>query len=77
MITVLRSTGLRFVIYTDDHAPAHLHVYGDGEARIDIVALSVLSNRGMRQRDLARALTIVAEHRADFLERWQDIHGRI
>lgn len=77
MITVLRSTGLRFVIYTDDHAPAHLHVYGDGEARIDIVALSVLSNRGMSQRDLARALTIVAEHRAVFLERWQDIHGRI
>ena len=31
MVTVLREAGMRFVIYTDDHEPAHTHVYGDGE----------------------------------------------
>lgn len=31
MITVLRAAGLRFVIYLNDHEPAHLHVYGDGK----------------------------------------------
>lgn len=66
---------MRFVIYTDDHEPAHLHVYGDGEARIDIVNVAVISNRGMSKRDLARALNIVLAYRQTFLEKWHDIHG--
>jgi len=75
MITLLRASGMRFVIYTDDHEPAHLHVYGDGEARIDIVNVAVISNRGMSKRDLARALNIVLASRQTFLDKWHDIHG--
>lgn len=60
MVTVLRAAGMRFVIYTDDHEPVHAHVYGDGEARINILDLTVLSNRGMKKkRDLNVALAIV------------------
>ncbi len=40
MVTVLREAGLRFVIFTDDHEPAHVHVYGDGSAEIDLVGRS-------------------------------------
>ena len=75
MITLLLIAGLRFVIYTNDHEPAHLHVYGDGEARIDIVGVKVISNRGMSKHDLIRALHIVLEHREMFLEKWHEIHG--
>jgi hypothetical protein len=75
MITVLRSAGMRFVIYVNDHEPAHLHVYGDGEARIDILRVSVISNRGMKQRDLALALDIVEQKKAMLLMKWQEIHG--
>ena len=75
MITVLRAAGLRFIIYTDDHEPAHVHVYGDGEARINIERMDVISNRGMNKRDLARALGIVMDNRALFLEKWSEIHG--
>ena len=74
MITLLRASGMRFVIYTDDHEPAHLHVYGDGEARINISLVTVISNRGMSKRDLTRALNIVLEHREMFLGNWRDIH---
>lgn len=66
---------MRFVIYLNDHEPAHVHVYGDGEARIDMLNLRVLSIRGMSKRDAARALMVVALNRADFLERWTKIHG--
>lgn len=66
---------MRFVIYLNDHEPAHVHVYGDGEARIDKLNLRVLSIRGMSKRDAARALMVVALNRADFLERWTKIHG--
>ncbi|ODT79730.1 MAG: hypothetical protein ABS76_19365 [Pelagibacterium sp. SCN 64-44] len=75
MVTVFRTGGLRFVIYLNDHEPAHLHVYGDGEARIDIMTLRVLSVRGMSQRDVSRALGTIAEKRDYFLQCWTDIHG--
>lgn len=75
MITVLRAAGMRFVIYTDDHEPAHVHVYGDGEARIDIITLGVLSNRAMNKRDLGVALAIVQENRSALIEKWKSIHG--
>jgi hypothetical protein len=37
LITVIRSGGFRIVIFVDDHEPAHVHVYGDGEAKINLV----------------------------------------
>ncbi|QQR37908.1 DUF4160 domain-containing protein [Devosia rhizoryzae] len=60
MVTVLREGGLRYVIYLNDHEPAHLHVYGDGEVKIDIATLKILSVRSMSRRDVSRALVIVA-----------------
>ena len=66
---------MRFVIYLDDHAPAHVHVYGDGEARIDLLNLRVLSARGMTKRDVARALVAVTQNREYMLGRWAEIHG--
>lgn len=75
MVTVLRAAGMRFVIYTDDQQPAHVHVYGEGEARINILDLTVLSNRGMKKRDLSVALVIVQENQRLFIEKWESIHG--
>ena len=37
MLTVLRASGLEFAIYVDDHPPPHVHVYGDGKAKIALV----------------------------------------
>ena len=74
MITVLQTAGMRFVIYTNDHEPAHVHVYGDGEARIDIIKIAVISARGMNKRDVARALNVVLAHRETLLKKWHDIH---
>ena len=75
MVTVLRAHGLRFVIYTADHEPAHVHVYGDGEARIDLVTLSVLTQGGLSDRDVRRALAVIARNRLLFLETWRKYHG--
>ena len=36
MVSVLRADGLRVVIFVNDHRPAHVHVFGDGEAKIDL-----------------------------------------
>ncbi|WP_105400102.1 DUF4160 domain-containing protein [Neorhizobium sp. T7_12] len=75
MVTVLRQHGLRFVIYTADHEPPHVHVYGDGEARIDIETLKVLTQGGMSDRDVRRAAEIIEANRQLFLETWRKYHG--
>ena len=36
MVTVLRAYGLRVVVFANDHKPAHVHVFGDGEAKINL-----------------------------------------
>jgi len=75
MVTVLRQHGLRFVIYTADHEPPHVHVYGDGEARIDIETLKILTQGGMSDRDVRRAAELIEANRQLFRETWRKYHG--
>jgi hypothetical protein len=74
--TILRAFGMRFVIYVEDHPPPHVHVIGDGLARIAIGAEIVLMDqRGLSKRDIKRALDAVRENHALLLSAWKDIHG--
>lgn len=75
MITIHRAAGLRFQIYTNDHEPAHVHVFANGEARINIRTGEVISNRGMKRGDLATALRLVGERKDEFLKEWTKHHG--
>jgi hypothetical protein len=81
MVTVLRAQGLRVVIFTNDHQPAHVHVFGDGEVKINLRgathrAPELVWADAMSRGDIRRALRIVAEQQAFLLGRWEDIHGR-
>ncbi len=80
MVTVLRAHGLRVVIYANDHRPAHVHVFGDGEAKIDLLGADgtpdLVWADGMTRGEVRRAVRLVAEQRAFLLSRWEDIHGR-
>lgn len=79
MVTVLRSGGLRVVIYLDDHEPAHVHVLGDGEAKFDLGVASgtiaLVWSRGFANADVRRAFRLVRAHRDELIERWRNIHG--
>lgn len=79
MVTVLRLAGLSVRIFKDDHPPAHVHVFGDGMAKIDLVGCGddlpyVVWTRGMKRAEERRAFQIVAENRLFLLERWREIH---
>lgn len=81
MVTVLRVHGLRVVIFVNDHLPAHVHVIGDGEAKIDLLDTSGVPRLvwadGMSRGDIRRALRLVTEQQAFLLARWEEIHGRV
>ncbi len=79
MVTIFRSYGLRFIIFSDDHVPAHVHVFGDGHVKINLVGadgqIELVFVRGMKRSDVRRAMQIVAENQDAFLAKWSDIHG--
>jgi hypothetical protein len=79
MPTVLREGNLRVVIYTDDHPPPHVHVFGDGETKIALFGgegvAAVVRIVGADRRESRRALDIVREKRDYLIERWNGIHG--
>ena len=80
MVTVLRAAGLRVVIYLNDHTPAHVHVFGDGEAKINLLeqggASALVWADGMTRSEVRRAVRVVAEQSKFLLQKWEDIHGR-
>jgi hypothetical protein len=75
MVTVLRKHGMRFVIYTADHEPPHVHIYGDGEARIDLVTLKVMTQGRLSDRDVRKAVEEIRTQQALFLAIWRQYHG--
>ena len=78
-MTVHREGGLRVVIFLQDHEPAHVHVMGDGHAKINLLgpdgAPELVWVDGMTRAEVRRAMRIVAEQQAVLIARWRTIHG--
>ena len=58
MVVVHRAHGYRFVIYTHDHEPAHVHIVGAGFAKVHLLGPDgrpeVVDVRGIKRTDLRR-----------------------
>jgi len=80
MVVVHRAHGFRFVIYTFDHEPAHIHITGTGHAKINLLGPAgtpeLVSSIGIKRSDMRRLFAVVAERRDDFLKEWERIHGQ-
>jgi hypothetical protein len=80
MVTVMRAEGLRVVIYLNDHDPAHVHVFGDGEAKINLIGVAgtpqLVWADSMPRGEIRRAMRMVGQHQTALLQRWEDMHGR-
>lgn len=79
MVTIYRASGLSIVIFLDDHEPAHVHAFGDGQAKINLIGPGgepeLIWADGMKRSDIRRAMKIVTEQQDRFLDRWREIHG--
>ena len=80
MVVVHRAHGFRFVIYTLDHEPAHVHVTGAGQAKINLLGSDgmpgIVFSVGIKRADMRRLLDEAIAHRDMFLQEWERIHGR-
>lgn len=79
MITIDRAHGLRIVIFLDDHEPVHVHVFGDGHMKVNLIgpdgAPKLVWTEKMSKADIRRAMRTVREKQAEYLARWEEIHG--
>lgn len=80
MVVVHRAHGFRFVIYTLDHEPAHVHIVGEeGQAKINLLGAGgrpeLIWSVGVKRLDLRRLFAEVVERREAFLKDWERIHG--
>lgn len=80
MPTVLRIDGLRVVIYTNDHRPAHVHVIGPtGEAVFFLNCPAgppeLRECYGFRRAEIGRIQAAVADVLATLCDEWNKLHG--
>jgi hypothetical protein len=78
--TIPRENGFRFLIFVDDHVPAHVRVWKGGAlAKIEIGDADhrpeARDPGEMRTSDVRRAVRIVEARREEFLAAWRRIHG--
>ncbi|UEM02532.1 DUF4160 domain-containing protein [Skermanella rosea] len=74
-VTVHRAFGFRFVMFSNDHSPAHVHVVGHGgEAKITLAEpfrAKVDWSTGISQADLRRIMAEVERKRPLLIEAWE------
>ncbi len=79
MVVVHRALGFRFVIYTSDQDPAHVHVTGPGHAKINLLGQSgapeLVFSVGIKRGEMRRLMNEAIALRDDFLKAWERIHG--
>jgi hypothetical protein len=79
MVTILRAHGLSIVIFVDDHEPAHVHVFGDGQVKVNLVgangAPELVWATDMKRGDVRRAMQVVVEQQEFLLAKWRTIHA--
>lgn len=79
MVTVYRVHGLRIIIFTDDHEPAHVHVFGDGQAKINLIGPDgspfLVWAQSMKGNEVRRAIQVVRDQQDLLLAKWREIHG--
>ena len=79
MPTILFIFGFRFIIYTRDHNPPHIHaIKNTGAAKIGLLPnIYLIENRGLSQIDLKIAMGVAEEYQEEFLAKWKEYHGEI
>ena len=68
--------GLRFFFFSNEHLPIHVHVKNaDGDAKFEIDPLSLIENKGMKNKDIHLAESIIEENKDLIIKRWNEYFG--
>ena len=73
MPTIFTLFGLRFMFYSDDHEPVHVHVTNGGrEAKYNVQPVKMVYNHGFKKHELSLIESIVEENVDVITDRWHE-----
>ena len=76
MPTLFIIFGLRFHFYSNEHLPIHVHVRNaDGEAKFEVENVKLVSNKGLKNKDISLAVAIIEENKEIIIAKWKEYHG--
>ncbi len=71
MPTILRKLGFRFFFFSNEHPPPHIHIQGKGGVlKYDVENKKLVYNKGIKPKDIKKALEIAENHRDEIIEKW-------
>ncbi len=79
MPTILQLNGLRIVIYSNDHRPAHVHAIGRGHEAVFRLNCphgppELRENYGFSRRELEQLLDELTRNTSLLCEQWRQLH---
>jgi hypothetical protein len=79
VVVVHRALGFRFVIYTSDHEPAHVHITGPGHAKVNLIGKDgvpeIVFSIGIKRGDMRKLMSEIEGRSESLLAEWKRIHG--
>jgi hypothetical protein len=78
MPVIIRQNGFQIVMYFNDHEPVHVHLKKAGsEIKVNALTLELMQVKGdISNRDIRKALEIVAEHQLLINQKWGELRGK-
>ena len=82
MPTVFIFFGLRFMFYSNDHEPVHIHVIkGKGKVKEFAVYqvipnITLIENKGLKSNELKIAEMVIDENKEIIIENWNRFFGK-
>ena len=77
MPTLFIIFGFRFMFYSNDHTPIHIHVIKDRcEAKYNVEPVELVFSHGFKRHDLSLIESIVLENKEIIIERWRSYFNK-
>ena len=71
MPTIFIVFGFRFVFYSNDHSPIHVHVLkGGNKAKYSLFPIELIDNQGMKPSELRMIEQVLSENQEVIAEHW-------
>ena len=73
MPTIFTLFGLRFMFYSDDPEPVHVHIFNAGrEAKYNVQPMKMVYNHGFKKHEISLIESLIEENVDVITERWQE-----
>ena len=73
MPTIFIFFGFRFMFYSNDHAPIHVHILKDGhEAKYNVDPVELVFNHGFKKHYILLIESVLEENWEIVIDRWKN-----